>query len=154
MKKTLIFLLLALLSTGSCIVDGYKNVHIKYINPTNHTIKMIGYRIEMEDHIEILPKDTTIVAEMKGMGTNEFPKLNYWGLLQGWDSVKVIFDGQKSSIHYRPDLQKQNGIPFSSNRNLLNQISYKKVIVSQSKHSVTGYYAYTFTEQDFLDASQ
>lgn len=113
----------------------------------------MGYRSGMEDYIEILPKDTTIVAEMKGMGTSEFPKLSYWGLLQGWDSVKVIYDNQKSIIHYRADFQNQNGIPFSNNRNLLNQISYQKIIVSQSKHSVTGYYAYSFTEEDYLEAN-
>lgn len=151
MKKAI--LIIITLAFGSCIIDGHQDVHTKLINHSGHLINFEIFHNGTKLNIPIAINDTAIVNESRGMGDNVL-RGNYGYLLQNYDSVRVWYDGINVIKHLKSDELNQKGIPYLSSRNLLNPDNYQEVITHQTAHSVTGYYAYTFTEQDYIDAKQ
>lgn len=154
MKKIFALFLSGIL-INSCIVDGHSNIRTKLVNPTNHTIQIIPYNNGNEvlsGIVTIYPQKTTEVAIWRGIG--KVNPQNYGYELQYCDSVKLLFENQSKIIYLNSGINNQNGIVYSSVRNLINSKNYTKVIEFENAHSITGYFSYTFTEEDYIDANQ
>lgn len=153
--KKLFALLLSGLLIQSCIVDGHSDIRTKLVNATNHTIQIVPYHNGNEVQsgiVTIYPEKTTEVAIWRGIGKANPQNLGYE--LQYCDSVKLLFEDQRKIIYLNSGISNQSGIAYSSVRNLINPNNYSKVIEFETIHSITGYFNYTFTEQDYIDAIQ
>jgi len=70
------------------------------------------------------------------------------------DSVKVIYDGVFTVIHRKANDPNLSGIVYTNPKNIINSDNYLRTITSETGYSITGYFDFIFTEQDYLDAKQ
>ncbi len=152
MKNTF---LIFLFFSASCIIEDTGYTKSIIINETGYTIKIIPYQngVEQVDMIKILtPNTTTVVFERHDRLKTLKP--SFAEILQLYDWIEIVYNDVETIKHQRFSSQDQTGIPYSSNRNITNPENYIKVITKETKHSISGYFSYTFTEQDYLDAKQ
>ena len=151
--KYLIFISGLLLNIWSCTVEEQGSTESLLINNTEHQIKIIGYQNGSKQELKNLaPQETVVVLKMHVFGKTIYP--NFGTMLQPFDFIEVVYDNKDTIVHQRFNSQSQVGIPYSNIRNLTNPNNYIKAITEETKHSITGYFSYTFTEQDYLDAKQ
>lgn len=151
--KNIILIQTLILCIYSCTIEKYGSTETILKNDTDYSIQILSYKGDkVYEEKNIPPKHSLVALKMNVKGKTIYP--NYGTLLQPFDSVVVIYNNTVSVTHLRFDSKNDKGIPFSSTRNLTNPDSYIKVITNETKYSITGYYSYTFSEQDFLDASQ
>lgn len=149
--KHLILILLFLINECSCTIEKSGSTETHLINATEHQIKILGFNNGIMREIStIAPNETVVVLKMHVKGKTLYP--NFGTLLQPYDSLKVVYDDSATAIHQRFNSQSNKGIPYGSNRNLTNPNNYKVVITGETKYSITGYFDFIFTEQDYLDA--
>jgi hypothetical protein len=84
---------------------------------------------------------------------NSFP---YSDNIQSADSVVVIFGNGIQAVHYSFSVSGNNNkaIKRNSPRSLFNRDNFKRVVVSETKYTLADEYTYTFTTQDYLDATK
>jgi hypothetical protein len=151
--KYLIIICVLLLNIWSCTVEEQGSTESLLINNTEHQIKIIGYQKGSKQELKNLaPQETVVVLKMHVLGKTIYP--NFGTMLQPFDWIEVVYDSKDTIVHQRFNSQSQSGIPYTNIRNLTNPNNYIKAITEETKHSITGYFSYTFTEQDYIDASQ
>ncbi len=127
-------------------------------NETGHHIAVKSYFLGEHTpflSFELLPyeKKQVMYRRSRGLGSGE----SYPLLATGQDSNVVIFNNKDTIIHYiRPEIVNpaKKYIVFESPRNLFNLANYVKKTIKKTAYKRVYHYTYTFTEQDFLDASQ
>lgn len=84
---------------------------------------------------------------------NSFP---YSDNIQSADSVVVIFGNDVQAIHYSFSVLGNNSkaINRDSPRSLFNRNNFKRIVVSETKYTLADEYTYTFTTQDFTNATK
>ena len=154
--KPIVFLSTVALIFSSCIRDYSSTTSSVIKNETAHTIQINPYLNGVIDNSmsyfinpnsEITPINLSMVRG-KSLGSA------LGRLLQPFDSVVVVFDGFKSSKHNRfTDSSNCNNCILQSNqRSIANENNWVKTVTREDKHTLTGYYTFTFIEQDFIDA--
>ena len=144
------------LVTNSCIIDYSSTTSSIVKNNTSHSIQVNAYlngQIESEfslsisPYSEIKPIDTRSV---KGKSLGSPYGVNF----RPNDSVIIIFDGNRKLKHNRfsDSSNCDYCIQISNNRAISNPDNWIKTITNEDKHTLIGFYTYTFTEQDYLDA--
>jgi hypothetical protein len=155
MKNVQIIILLATL-LPSCVIDGHSDIKTNLINQSNHSIQILPYRNGVVEPISIttIPvNDIMVVSISRGMG--KVNPHNYGNDLQLFcDSVKVIYDGVFTVIHRKANDPNLSGIVYTNPRNIINSDNYLRTITSETGYSITAYFDFIFTEQDYLDAKQ
>ncbi len=154
MKPLIKILSIALLSSA-CIIEDGGTTRSFLINQTNYQIKVVPLLngIEQADAIKVInPKETLLVFQTHQRG--KIKKPSYPDILKSYDCVKIIFDYQYTVVHLKTIAQNPHEISFESNNNILNIKNYEFIIDNETKHTILNHYNFTFTEQDFLEASQ
>lgn len=139
----------------SCIKEesGYTKTFIN--NTTNHTIKLLPFYqgVIARDLTRIIPPLTNIeVYSDIVRGKTIDP--SFGTLLNPYDSVLVVYDDTVKIPHIKFNLvySGTHRVLHSSNRSIANEANYNKQITSETKFKLHGFYTFTFTEQDYLDA--
>lgn len=99
-------------------------------------------------------KKQIISTQYPGIGGNG---QSYADLTSLTDSILVIFDNKDTIIHYGKSYVlggAKKFILYNSPRSLLNSNNYTKTTLTKTTNRLTYSFLYTFTEQDYLDASQ
>lgn len=154
MKKIFI---VGLVLIVSCIKD-YNSSTKSYIdNKTSHNITIAPYYngyIDSSLFRIILPFENKLVYEKNPRGKTLSP--DYATILQPYDSVVVTFDGIYKTTHlkFNSEIMCTDCIVFNSNRSISNNDNYIKTITEETKHYQIGYFTYTFSEQDYIDAAK
>lgn len=155
--KLILIITVHLFILVGCVKDYKSSTQTKLINTTNHTIKITPYLngvIDIGMQQELMPNETKIVYEANPWGKTIEP---CWGVfLRPDDSVIVIYDNTYKMKHNRfnDTTTCDNCYIESNNRNLTNPNNYTPTIIKEEKEYLDGYYTYTFTEQDYLDAKK
>lgn len=146
-----------ILSLSSCIgfID-YRSTSSSYIvNSTVHEVQILTYREgQVQDALwQIAPGDTARPLDQYGVYGKSLGA-PYGYDLQIFDSVVIWFDSLKSSKHQRftDTIACGRCIPTSSNRSISNRDNWTPTITYENKHFMEGYFTYTITEQDYLNA--
>ena len=120
--------------------------------------------------ITITPYDNGVALASEAHSINPLEKKNiqrsnargkdntffYSDDIQITDSVVVDFSRGVKATHYSYSVSGNNSkaIKRDSPRSLFNRDSYKRVILSETKYSSANEFIYTFTIQDYIDATK
>lgn len=150
MKFFGLFILLITLLSG-CIKEQSSQSDTYFVNATSHLIRVNSYGA-LNKSFEITPGQTKNVLSQNAKVLNN--GISYGYISQPVDSFIVVFDMHDSIVHYKSYLVGNNPkrYLYSSRRNIYNDSSYIKTLVSESKNFRGWSFTYTFTEQDYLDA--
>jgi hypothetical protein len=154
MKNAQIIILLATL-LPSCVIDGHSDIKTNLINQSNHSIQILPYRNGVVEPISITTislNDTAIVFTWEGKGKVNPHDYGYY--LSYYDSVKIVYNNSFTIIHRKANDPNLSGIVYTNPRNIINSDNYLRSITSETGYSITGYFDFIFTEQDYLDAKQ
>jgi hypothetical protein len=150
-------IILTMLFCSACIKD-YSSLTSSFIkNDTGHLILIEPYFNGLVDNnytVELYPNEEkqllkNVVVKGKSLGNA------YGTYLQPFDSIIIHFDNTKFSIHTKfnsTDTLGSEVIKFNNNRSISNEKNWTKTITAEDKHTLNGFYTFTFTEQDYLDA--
>lgn len=151
------FLIIGVLITDSCIKESSAYAQTFFYNTTEHSVNVIPYQngqVVNDQIITVKPKERKVVQELflKGKSLG----VPFGERLRVYDSVLVIFDNVAVSKHLKfgDTSDCSNCILEVSNRHIANSVNYVKTITESSKRSISGYFTYTFVEQDYLDAKK
>ncbi len=127
------------------------------INTTQHSINILYYKggiVYPNDIIKLVPNQQFEFAygSHRGNVTGRGFSSNYFG--ENDDSVVVIFDNLYKVVHYvnSPLRFASKYYLYSSNRNILNVLSYRFISTATSSKSHKNDHFYDFIEQDYLYA--
>ncbi len=151
----ILFSTLFLISLIACEKEEVGHTKSIFVNRTNHTIKLSPYSgnmLEANMLVNLQPYDSLIVFSDNVRGKTLDP--SFGTLLQPYDSIVVEYDNLARIPHikFNATYNGTHFIPFTSNRSISNSNNWEKVIENETSHSITGYYKYIFTEQDYLEA--
>jgi len=152
-----IFLSTLILFCISCIessTDSFTFIQ----NNSNHKINIYAYKngaITLDKSFTIAPNERIQIDHTSNGGTGG-SGISYSIFIWGQDSILVTFDNLNTIVHYKETLigNSTKFYSYNSPRNLYNEANYIKTTVAKTSHSVTYNFLYTFTEQDYIDASQ
>lgn len=139
-----------------CVTKDYKsNTKTYFHNITSHKIEVLPYldgMVSNADYKQINPYEHKMVLEMNVYGRTLSP--DFGTLLQPYDSVVVVFDDSIQSTHLKFNTSIQTGhyIFYDSLRAISNPNNYIKTVEYEHEKYLVGYFTYTFSEQDYLDA--
>lgn len=128
-------------------------------NTTGHTITGRAYyqgSLDVYNSFELAPYEKKEIYRIGGRGSKDGKGLSYGEMAAINDSILVVFDHKDTIAHYKPTLigGAKRFYLFSSPRNLYNEANYLETAIEKTSYSSKHYFLYTFTEQDYLDASQ
>ncbi len=155
--KKILFVILIL--TLSCKYEENTNTKSFINNNSAHLITIIPYyqgMIVKEDSVNIGINERYLILDKnnKGKGSG----LLYSSYLAIYDSVQVLFDNSFITTHYSYattfSLTNPKAIKYDSSRSIYNETNYIRKITMEDKRSISNEYTFTFTEQDYLDASK
>lgn len=154
--KFLFFLFFSLVFF-SCQKEEMSHTKTIYKNTTVHKIRVVPFSGGIVDNQSIKlvsALSETLVYEANVRGKTLSPSLGT--LFQPYDSVVVYYDDTVRIAHIKFNLPYSGShkVLFTSNRSISNENNYEKFITNEKKCSLTGYFQYTFTEQDYLDAKR
>lgn len=154
--KILILILILLLT--DCTKEGRSEYYTYMINNTDHHISVKAFfegNIEPYMSLQIPPHEKKQASYSGGPGSDG-EGFSYGPLLGPRDSVLVIFNNTDTIAHYKPTLigGAKKFYTYDTPRNLYNQKNYTRIIVKKTSNLMICHFFYTFTEQDYLDASQ
>jgi hypothetical protein len=156
MKQLKKVLSIIMLISSACIIEGMGASQSFLINESNHQIKVIPYLngLEQADAIKVVnPHETQMVFQMHERLKTMKP--NYADiLLLTYDSVKVVYDDQFAVWHLKTAAKYPKEVSFDNTRNIMNTKNYVLILEKETNHSIAGHFNFTFTEQDFVYASQ
>lgn len=138
-----------------CTKDYKSHTETYLDNSTSYSIEIQPFQsgaIDMDQLVTINPHERLKVYEDNVWGKTLGP---CWAtLLQPYDSVMVVFNDERRSKHLRFSYTGSCDycIGFERNRNITNKKNYQQVVTKEHKRYLNGYFNYTFTEQDYLDA--
>lgn len=141
---------------GCIIKPDYVSTSSSFImNSTIHYVEIFVYRNGVPEDVlwQIAPGDTLCLADqMSVYGKSLGSPYGYY--LSPFDSVVIWFDSLKSSKHQRftDTTTCERCIPANSNRAISNPDSWVPTVIYENKHIMDGYFTYTITEQDYLNA--
>ncbi len=140
MKNPFLLFLGFILFTTSCIIKDPPEAITKLIiaKDTNHLIQVLVYyngRIIKEVVLDVSQIDTITNNDGDGGGFSFFP-------FDEADSVRVTFDNQHVTMHYR------GNHPNNTARNILDLSNWEKI--KEAKYRFE--YKYLFTDADYLEA--
>lgn len=141
---------------SSCIKEKSTYSSTIAVNTTNHYILVTPYMngaVSNKDSFSLKPNTSKTVYQnsYKGIGNGT----TYGYDIPYTDSVIVIFDNKYTIVHYNhilPTTVNTKSYLFSSIRNLYNDSSYIRELITESSNTKSWEFTYTFTEQDYLDA--
>ncbi|MDI9318956.1 MAG: hypothetical protein QM530_00640 [Phycisphaerales bacterium] len=141
----------------SCIKDYKSNTRSYLKNESKHSIRIYPYTMGSVDSFGIFlikPLGNLQVFESNVHGKTLSP--DYGTLLKPYDSIVILFDDSIKVIHlkFNSTITCDECIKFENNRNISNSENYVKTIVEENKKFLKGYFTYTFTEQDYLNAKK
>jgi len=154
MKIFLSTLVLFCISCTESSTDSFTFIQ----NNSNHTINIYAYKngaITPDKSFTIAPSEKIQIDHTSNGGTGG-SGISYSMFIGGQDSILVTFDNLNTIVHYKETLigNSTKFYPYNSPRNLYNPVNYTRTIMMNNSHSTIYNFLYTFTEQDFIDASQ
>lgn len=152
MKKYLIILLSPLLIV-SCKDKPSRNQAFVFKNPTPHFIKIFPFHdgnIILNGVLEVNPNSILVLDTISVPADGDTEPV-FHGLFNGFDSVQVHFDNQKLITHLLlPGYTSGNNHYTPDSPRNFNNPNCATIVKPDWVWQIT----YTFTEQDFIDASQ
>lgn len=152
-----IALLLTMLLVYSCINEESNETTSIVENFSDQPITITPYdngvAMTQDAHtVERLERKVVRRNEARGKN-NSFP---YPDDIQSMDSVVVTFSNGVQAVHYSFSVLGSNSkaIKRDSPRSLFNKANFKRTVVSETKYTLADEYVYTFTTQDYLDATK
>lgn len=144
-----IFIILPILMYACCKPIFYSETLIT--NNSTHAIELIPYKDGVELTQQAISCNTSETKKIYGDGgVSLFDTLDA-------DSIYVVFDNAYKNVHYSHESSKTSNNPdvikVTDVRSLFNVDSYIHRIKEQTKCASGNEYTYTFTEQDYLDAT-
>jgi hypothetical protein len=154
--KLSIAVLLITFFISSCIKEKSTYSTTIAVNSTNHYILITPFAngvISNKDSFSLDPNVSKNIYESyyRGIGSG----VTYGYDIPYTDSIIVTFDNRYKMVHYNhilPTMLNTKHYLFLSKRNLYNDSSYNRVLLSETSSNKDWRFTYTFTEQDYLDA--
>lgn len=122
-------------------------------NPTLHSVKITPFKngnMVAERMLDLKPNSLLVIDTISGPANRDTPP-KFYPFFDGFDSVQVYFDNQKLITHLLlPDVTSGNKYYTPTSPRNFNNPQCSSIIKPEWVWEIT----YTFTEQDYLDASQ
>ena len=149
MKKHFLSCLLTLIFFGCCKKSVESSLIIRNISPSKVSLQMYKNGIINKIPNVILKGASGAILDSAGLKLRDVSSLYFLA-----DSIIVVFDNQKKTVHYGRNKTGNNpsAVLFADKRSLFNALAYEsKVIIEKRCYSETDF-IYTFGEQDYLNA--
>jgi hypothetical protein len=152
MKKYIIAIL-GLFLMIACGDKPSRTQAFAFNNSTLHSIKITPFKngnMVVERMLDLKPTSLLVIDTISGPANRDTPP-KFYPFFDGFDSVQVYFDNQKLITHLLlPGATSGNKYYTTASPRNFNNPQCATIVKPEWVWEIT----YTFTEQDYLDASQ